>query len=417
VHGAINGNKIVRRPSEMPRPESFLAGALLTGLVAFGPLSTDLYLPSLPGIARDLMAEASAVQLTLSVFLLGFAVGQILYGPLSDRFGRRPVLLGGIAIYLAGTAACALAPTIQALIAARFAQAVGACSGVVLARAIVRDLFAPERAASVMAYMGSAMAIGPMVGPVIGGQLEIRFGWRANFILLALFGAAMLVAVLATMQETNRNRDPSALSPRRMLGNFRDMLRARRFLGCTLTATFVYGGLFTFISVSSFVLIDVVGLTPDLYGFCFAAMVVGYMVGALSAGRVVQHLGVDRVMLSGGILAGGSGVVLAILSVLAGRAIGVVEIVVPMMVYGAGVGWVLPASSAAAVGAYPDKAGAASSLLGVIQMCVAAGIGALVGHLLDGTARPMGLAIAFCGLGTLAAIVSMRGDRLSSPAG
>jgi len=401
----------------MPRPESFLAGALLTGLVAFGPLSTDLYLPSLPGIARDLMAEASAVQLTLSVFLLGFAVGQILYGPLSDRFGRRPVLLGGIAIYLAGTAACALAPTIQALIAARFAQAVGACSGVVLARAIVRDLFAPERAASVMAYMGSAMAIGPMVGPVIGGQLEIRFGWRANFILLALFGAAMLVAVLATMQETNRNRDPSALSPRRMLGNFRDMLRARRFLGCTLTATFVYGGLFTFISVSSFVLIDVVGLTPDLYGFCFAAMVVGYMVGALSAGRVVQHLGVDRVMLSGGILAGGSGVVLAILSVLAGRAIGVVEIVVPMMVYGAGVGWVLPASSAAAVGAYPDKAGAASSLLGVIQMCVAAGIGALVGHLLDGTARPMGLAIAFCGLGTLAAIVSMRGDRLSSPAG
>lgn len=401
----------------MPRPESFLVGALLTGLVAFGPLSTDLYLPSLPGIARDLTADASAVQLTLSVFLLGFAVGQILYGPLSDRFGRRPVLLGGIAIYLAGTAACALAPSIHALIAARFVQAVGACSGVVLARAIVRDLFAPERAASVMAYMGSAMAIGPMIGPVIGGQLEIRFGWRANFILLALFGAAMLTAVLAAMRETNRNHDPAALSPRRMLGNFHEMLRARRFLGCTLTAAFVYGGLFTFISVSSFVLIDVVGLTPDVYGFCFAAMVAGYMVGALSAGRVVQHLGVDRVMLSGGVLAGGSGVVLAILSVLAGPDIGVVEIVAPMMVYGAGVGWVLPASSAAAVGAYPDRAGAASSLLGVIQMCVAAGIGALVGHLLDGTARPMGLAIAFCGLGTLAAILSLRGNRLNSPGG
>jgi DHA1 family bicyclomycin/chloramphenicol resistance-like MFS transporter len=392
----------------MPRPESFLVGALLTGLVAFGPLSTDLYLPSLPGIARDLMADASAVQLTLSVFLLGFAVGQVLYGPLSDRFGRRPVLLGGIAIYLAGTAACALAPSIHALIAARFVQAVGACSGVVLARAIVRDLFAPERAASVMAYMGSAMAIGPMIGPVIGGQLEIRLGWRANFILLALFGVAMLAAVLAALRETNRNRDPAALSPRRMLGNFREMLRARRFLGCTLTAAFVYGGLFTFISVSAFVLIDVVGLTPDLYGFSFAAMVAGYMVGALSAGRVVQHLGVDRVMLSGGILAAGSGLVLAVLAWLAGPAISVVEIVVPMMVYGAGVGWVLPASSAAAVGAYPDRAGAASSLLGVIQMCVAAGIGALVGHLLDGTARPMGFAIAVCGLGTLAAILSMR---------
>ncbi|MGQ0676593.1 MAG: multidrug effflux MFS transporter [Rhodospirillales bacterium] len=390
----------------MPRPESLAIGALLTGLVAFGPLSTDLYLPSLPGIARDLMADAAAAQLTLSVFLLGFAAGQVLYGPLSDRFGRRPVLLIGIAVYLAGTAACVMAPSIEALIAARFAQAVGACSGVVLARAIVRDLFAPERAASVMAYMGSAMAIGPMVGPVIGGQLEIHFGWRANFMLLALFGAAMLVAVLAMMKETNRSRDPAALSPRRMLGNFREMLSARRFIGCALTATFVYGGLFTFISVSSFVLIDVVGLTPDAYGFCFAAMVVGYMVGALSAGRLVQRLGVDRVMLAGGVLAGVSGLTMAVLAWLGGSKVGVAEIVAPMMVYGAGVGWVLPASSAAAVGEYPDKAGAASSLLGVIQMCVAAGIGALVGHMLDGTARPMALAIAFCGVATLGAIVA-----------
>lgn len=391
----------------MLRPESFVVGVVLTGLVAFGPLSTDLYLPSLPGIARAFSTDAAAAQLTLSVFLLGFAAGQILYGPLSDRFGRRPVLLIGIVVYLAGTAACALAPSIGALTAARFVQAVGACSGVVLARAIVRDLYAPERAASVLAYMASAMAIGPMIGPVIGGQVEIRLGWRANFALLALFGAIMLLAVLATLQETNKSKDPAALAPQRMAANFAEMLAARRFVGCALTATFCYGGLFTFISVSSFVLIDVVGLRPDAYGLSFAVMVVGYMIGALSAGRLVQRLGVDRVMRSGGILAAASGVTMAALALMAGAEIGVLDIVPPMMAYGAGVGWVLPAATAAAVGPYPEKAGAASSLLGLIQMCVAAAIGAAVGHMLDGTARPMAVAIAICGLGTLASILTL----------
>ena len=394
-------------PSRILRSESFVVGVVLTGLVAFGPLSTDLYLPSLPGIARAFMTDAAAAQLTLSAFLFGFALGQILYGPLSDRFGRRPVLLAGIVVYLVGTAACALAPSIEALTAARFAQALGACSGVVLARAIVRDLYAPERAASVLAYLASAMAIGPMIGPVIGGQVEIRLGWRANFALLAVFGAVMLAAVLATLRESNTRKDPAALAPARMAANFAEMLSARRFVGCALTATFCYGGLFTFISVSSFVLIDVVGLSPDTYGLSFAVMVAGYMVGSLSAGRLVQRLGVDRVMRSGGVLVAASGAIMAALAIMEGKSIGVTEIVLPMMAYGAGVGWVLPASTAAAVGPYPEKAGAASSLLGLIQMLAAAALGAAVGHMLDGTARPMAIAIAVCGIGTLSVILTL----------
>jgi len=392
----------------MRRPESLRIAVLLTAVVAFGPISTDLYLPSLPGIARHFGTDAAAAQATLSVFLLGFAGGQIIYGPLSDRYGRRPVLVSGIAVYLAATMACAIAESIDALIGARFFQALGACSGVVLVRAIVRDIYAPERAGSVLAYMGSAMAVAPMIGPVIGGQLEINFGWRANFVFLLAFSAAILLSVVGVLDETNKRLDPSALAPRRMLANFREMLASRRYLGCMFAATFCYSGLFAFISASSFVLIDVVGLMPDAFGLCFAIMVVGYMLGALSAGRLIQRLGLDRTMLTGGVLAAFGGPVMALLAIVFAEDITAPTVVGPMMFYAAGVGLVMPATTAAAIGPYPEKAGAASSLLGFIQMCCAAAVGATVAHILDGTARPMAVAIAACGILTLGTILLMR---------
>jgi len=392
----------------MRRPETLRIAVLLTAVVAFGPISTDLYLPSLPGIARHFGTNAAAAQATLSVFLLGFAGGQIVYGPLSDRYGRRPVLVAGIAIYLAATMACVIAESIDALIGARFFQAIGACSGVVLARAIVRDIYPPERAGSVLAYMGSAMAVAPMIGPVIGGQLEINFGWRANFMFLMAFAAVILLAVVGVLDETNKRLDPMALAPRRMLANFREMLTSRRYVGCMAAATFCYSGLFAFISASSFVLIDVVGLAPDAFGMSFAVMVVGYMLGAVSAGRLIQRLGLDRTMLTGAILAGIGGPLMALLAIYAMEDVTAFAIVIPMMFYAAGVGLVMPATTAAAIGPYPEKAGAASSLLGFIQMCIAAAVGATVAHILDGTARPMAIAIAVCGLATLAAILMLR---------
>ena len=392
----------------MRRPETLRIAVLLTAVVAFGPISTDLYLPSLPGIARHFGTNAAAAQATLSVFLLGFAGGQIVYGPLSDRYGRRPVLVAGIAIYLAATMACVIAESIDALIGARFFQAIGACSGVVLARAIVRDIYPPERAGSVLAYMGSAMAVAPMIGPVIGGQLEINFGWRANFMFLMAFAAVILLAVVGVLDETNKRLDPMALAPRRMLANFREMLTSRRYVGCMAAATFCYSGLFAFISASSFVLIDVVGLAPDAFGMSFAVMVMGYMLGAVSAGRLIQRLGLDRTMLTGAILAGIGGPLMALLAIYAMEDVTAIMIVIPMMFYAAGVGLVMPATTAAAIGPYPEKAGAASSLLGFIQMCIAAAAGATVAHILDGTARPMAIAIAVCGLATLAAILMLR---------
>jgi len=395
----------------MQHPESLRIAVLLTAVVAFGPISTDLYLPSLPGIAQHFGTDAAAAQLTLSVFLGGFAIGQVFYGPLSDRFGRRPVLVAGIAVYLAASMACAIAESIQALILSRMFQAVGACSGVVLARAIVRDLYAPERAGTVLAYMGSAMAVAPMIGPVIGGQLEINFGWRANFVALMGFATVILLSVVGVLDETNKRLDPDALRPRRILGNFVEMLSSSRFLGCLLAASFCYSGLFAFISASSFVLIDVVELTPDVFGFCFAAVVFGYMLGAISAGRLIQGLGLDKVMLLGGLLTASGGPVMLLLAYLSQADIAVLEIILPMAAYAAGVGLVMPTTTAAAIGPYPEKAGAASSVLGFIQMCLAAAVGVTVTYLLDGTAVPMAMAIALCGVGTLASIVLLRGVR------
>ena len=392
----------------MPLRDSLSTAVLLTALVAFGPISTDLYLPSLPGIARDLMTDAASVQLTLSVFLLGFAGGQIVYGPLSDRYGRRPVMLSGVTLYFLGSLACLVAVSIEWLIAARFLQAIGACSGVVLARAVVRDIYAPERAASVLAYIGSAMAIAPLVGPILGGQLEVLFGWRANFALLTLYAVAISLGVLLKLQETNLRRDTGALSPRRIVANFHQMLSSRRYVGCVAAATFCYCGMFSFISASSFVLINVVGLEPDAYGFCFAGVVIGYMIGALSAGRLVHRLGMERVMLAGGLLTGLSGPVMAGLAIASGANVHWAMIVLPMAVYCAGMGWVIPASNAAAIGPYPDKAGAASSLLGFIQMTIAASVGVAVAHLLDGTARPMAVALAISGVATLGAALVVR---------
>lgn len=392
----------------MQHPESLRIAVLLTAVVAFGPISTDLYLPSLPGIAQHFGTDAAAAQATLSVFLFGFAAGQILYGPLSDRFGRRPILVAGIALYLAASMACAIAESIQALIFSRLFQALGACSGVVLARAIVRDLYAPERAGTVLAYMGSAMAVAPMIGPVIGGQLEIAFGWRANFVALMGFAAVILLSVIGILDETNKRLDEDALRPRRIIGNFVEMLSSARFFGCLLAASFCYSGLFAFISASSFVLIDVVQLSPDQFGFCFAAVVFGYMLGAISAGRLIQRLGLDKVMLLGGILTACGGPIMLLLAFLAQTEIGVLELVLPMAVYAGGVGLVMPTTTAAAIGPYPEKAGAASSVLGFIQMCLAAAVGATVAHFLDGTAQPMALAIALCGVGTLASILLLR---------
>lgn len=372
---------------------------VLPALVAFQAISTDLYLPALPAIGHALSASVEQVQLTLSLFLVGFGVAQLVWGPASDRWGRRSLLLIGTALYALASLACMLAPSIELLIGFRVVQALAACSGVVLGRAVVRDLFEPAAAARVLAYLGTAMALAPILGPVLGGWLTVQFGWRATFAALALFGAVAFLGTLLAVPETIRRKDPTATRPRALLGNYATLLADRRYLARVAVAALGYAGIFTFISGSPLVLIDAVGLRPDQYGLCFAAGVLGWMGGTFAAGRLNRRLGLA------GLLSLGTRTALAasLLGLLLALALppSWPAVVLPMFLFMTGAGFTLPTAMALAIGPYPEKAGLASGLLGFLQLAFAALVGLVVSASYDRTAVPMMAILLLLSLGNL----------------
>lgn len=377
-----------------PSSRGFLL--LIIGLVALGPLSTDLYLPALPSLPGLFHTSMAQVQLTLSVFLLGFAVSQLAYGPLSDRFGRRPAILLGVAVYVLASIACMFAPNIEWLIAGRFVQALGACCGPVLGRAMVRDLHAREQAAQMLGYVGAAMALAPAVAPFIGGYLTVWWGWQANFALLAVFGAVWWIALWYGLGETNRHLNPKATQWRGLVRNYVQLLRQRQFVSYALCAAAVYAGLFAFISGSSFVLIDYFGVAPQHFGLWFGCIVIGYMTGTLAVGRLTPHWGSQRLLRWGVWCAVLSGSVMMAFAWLEMKLIAAV--IVPMMIYMIGMGVVMPSAMASAIAPFPHMAGAASALMGFIQMSIAASVGYWVGHAHSNDPSAMASAIGIMGL-------------------
>jgi DHA1 family bicyclomycin/chloramphenicol resistance-like MFS transporter len=373
---------------------------MLIALTAFGPMSIDLYLPSMPDLTRVFNADISRVELTLSVFLVGFAVAQLIYGPLSDRYGRRPVLLVALAIYAIASLFCLTAQSIEMLIAGRFLQSLGACCGPVLSRAILRDSFPREQVARVMASLATVMAVAPAVAPMIGGNLHALFGWQANFVLLAVFGVLVWVLTWKMLPETNRHLNLNALSPMGLLDNYLTLLRDRTFLGYSLTVSFCFGSLFSFISGSSFVLIDILKVAPQHFGYCFAVAVLGLMSGSFLSSRIGHKIGLERMVKLGTLLALGSGLLMFGLS-LAGIDT-VVTVVGPVVGVYIAAGMILPNSSALAISPHARIAGSASAL-GFLQMAVASLSGWVVGYLHNGTTLAMAGVMAACTL--LAALV------------
>jgi DHA1 family bicyclomycin/chloramphenicol resistance-like MFS transporter len=398
-------DSVARAPG---RTGGFGLAVMLTLLVAMGPVSTDLYLPSLPGIARDLETSEGLAQLTIGLFIAGFALMMLICGPLADRLGRRPVLLGGMAVYTLASIACALASDITFLLVARFVQALGACVGPVIGRAIVRDLYEPREAGRILGYMASAMALAPLIGPFIGGYLEIAFGWRANFWTLAAYGGLLMAVLAHRLDETLATPIDGRLKD--LLGNYALIIRNRTFLGFMLCLSLGFGALFTWISNSAFVVIDHFGVAPERFGLVFGVVILGYVAGAYGGSRAGMRFGLSAATGIGSAICAvaGCGLLLAGWSGLGG----LYAITALMAVSFFGAGLAIPQGTAGGLGPFPERAASAAALLGFIQMMTGLLVNALSSLWFDGTPRPMVTLNAVCAVLALAAyLVFLRARR------
>lgn len=387
--------------AELPLPaaQGWRVLGVLSTLLAFASISTDLYLPALPTMARDLGTDAGTMEFTVAGYLVGFSLGQLLWGPLGDRYGRRGPVAVGLVLFVLGSAGCAFAATAPQMVAWRIVQAVGACAGVVLARAMVRDLYAGNRAAQMLSTLMTVMAVAPLLGPVLGGQILALAGWRAIFGVLVAVGLLTLAAV-ATLPETlppaRRNRMPLG----RALARYGALLREPRILAYAGAGGFFYGGAFAYVAGSPFAYITYHHVPPQLYGLLFATGIAGIMAANMANARLVTRLGGDRLLVVGACVAAGAGLVMALC---AGTGWGgLAGLVVPVFVYMAATGFIVANSVAGALDGFPDRAGAVSALVGAIHYGSGILGAGLVGAFADGTPWPLGWVIALAGVGSAA---------------
>jgi len=347
----------------------------LIAVSAIGPLALNMFMPSIPGLVEDLNTTAGMAQLTLTLFLIGTAISQLVYGPLSDRFGRRPILLGGLCIFIFATITCAYAPSIEVLIAARLLQSFGGAAGMVLSRAIIRDLHDERAAASVIGYITMAWALAPMVAPIIGGYLDQYYSWRASFWLLTILGLSALILAALILPETNQNRGIKTGESR--LVAYQRLFTNKRFLGLVATLSFSTAVFFSFLGGAPFLTINYLGLTTLDYGTWYIVISLGYISGNFVAGRLSQKMGTNKMIIAGIIIsvAGATGTFIAGMSGELTAAL----FFYPMAIIAFGNGITLPNAMSATLSADPKAIGAAAGLAGFIQSLVGAAAAQIVG--------------------------------------
>lgn len=387
------------------RTDSAAFVLLLAALTAVGPLSTDIFLPSLPSIAASFHTTPAGAEAALTGYFLGFAAAQILHGPIADRLGRRPVLLFWLAAYSLAAFACVVAPSIGALVAARVVQAIAGAAPIVLARTIVRDVHSGVRAGRLFSLMASITGIMPIVAPLFGGFLEAHFGWRSNFVVMAVLGSAALLAVLFALPETLREKSPEPLTAAGILVSFRHVLSNPRFRVYAAILGFAYAGLFTYIGVSSFIVQTFYRLSPIGFGLFFA-LGAGFFIGGTFLGRQLAHRsGLDAAIGIGvGLLAIGG---ITVIPAVAFGPHNILGFFLPMAAFQAGIGVATPQALAAAVTPFPERAGAASSLAGFMQMAGAAVLLGLTGSLFGDSAALQCCVIGATGIAAFAVYAAL----------
>ena len=373
---------------------------VLSLLLGLQPVTTDLYLPALPALTQDLGATVAQAQLTLSGLLLAFGLSQLVWGPISDRFGRRPVLLLGLATYVVGAVGGALAGSMEALLLWRIVQGAALGASVMCARALVRDLYSPELGARAISKGLTGLGVIACLSIPLGGVLAEFFGWRIALSAPALFGAATLALIALRFEETLQRPDPDALRPGTLVRTWLAILRNPTFLAFALLAAATYGGLFTLLAASSFVFIRLMELSRIEYAALMFVIVLAYVGGTLLCRRLLVRFGVQRTVAIGGVfsLLGGS---LLGLGGIAGLK-GVWPILLPMLIYMLGHGIHQPCGQAGAVGPFPKAAGAASAMSGFVMMVVAFAMGQWLGASMDGTSLPMIHGVWFWSVATAA---------------
>ncbi|HDS1061212.1 multidrug effflux MFS transporter [Pseudomonas putida] len=386
---------------------------ILGALSAFGPLAIDFYLPAFPAMAQAFATDEKHVQATLAAYFLGLSIGQLAYGPVADRFGRRKPLMFGVTLFTLASLACAYAPNLDTLVVARFIQALGGCAGMVLSRAIVSDKCDPVASAKVFSQLMLVMGLAPILAPMLGGVLVNLAGWQSIFLALSLFSAGCLLAVSLGLPESL----PEHIPRQPLSGALRQYLRLladRVFLGHALTGGIAIAGMFAYIAGSPFVFIKLYGVPAEHYGWLFGINAAGFILVAQVNARLLAKRGPAFLLGRAVWLYLVAGLVL--LGVAALRPAQLWPLLVPLFICIASLGCIIPNASACAMSGQGARAGSASALMGCVQFSVAAGAAALVGLLHDGSAVPMAIVISLCGALVVSVALLTRRLQAKAPA-
>lgn len=375
---------------------------VLIAAAATGPLALNIFVPSMPGIQHVFGVSYGVVQLALSLYLFAVAVAQLFIGSLSDRFGRRPVMVLGAALFLLGSVVCALAGNIVTLIVGRVVQAVGGCTGLVLGRAIARDIHDHEGATRMVAYITMAMVVAPMLGPAIGGYLDEWFGWRASFLLMGVLGVLVLGAAWRWAYETNFQRRPMP-GLGAMLRGFGELLRSPCFVGYASNAAFTSGIFFTFLGGAPYVMVEILDRPPSEYGLYFVLISAGYMLGNFTAAKLSRRVGSTRMLAIAAILAMAAVSLMALLGIVGMRSPLALFGPMALATYSNGLG--LPNALVGAISVEPRQAGAASGLAGFLQMGLGALCTVVVGPLVASSQLPMVAMMLACSVLAIASLM------------
>ncbi|PDZ09014.1 Bcr/CflA family drug resistance efflux transporter [Bacillus pseudomycoides] len=372
--------------------QSLLIFILIT-LVCIPQASIGLYIPSLPHMAKELHTNSNELQFTLSIYMIGYAFSTLICGILSDRYGRKPVLLAGLSIYLLATLLCLTASNVYVLIIGRFLQALGGGCGTVLARVIAKDTFESKDQIRILTYLSTAIAITPAIAPILGGYLEFYFTWKSGFLILSFISLMALLLCMFGLKETNAHKDLSATNFFTIVKNYKHLLTHRLFLTYSISIGLAWCAYYSFIQSSSFIFQDIFKVTPIVYGCMYAIVILGYILGTTFTRRYSNKIGINNVIMYESLLALGAAIVMLFVMYVNNSAL--IGILLPMSILMIGVGGIFPACQAAVMHPFVHIAGTASGLFFFIQMIFGAICGLILGSFQVHSQAPMVVTITF----------------------